>query len=54
MMVGACYTLFRMRKNLAIGMKRAVADLKKSAAPAGDGQPHRTRPEPKVVFGGSA
>src|ERR1019366_4817934 len=32
MMVGAAFTLFRMRKNLGIGMKRAVADLKKSAA----------------------
>ncbi|HET8547888.1 MAG TPA: oligopeptide transporter, OPT family, partial [Bryobacteraceae bacterium] len=31
MLVGACYTLFRMRKNLGIGMKRAVADLKRSA-----------------------
>jgi putative OPT family oligopeptide transporter len=32
MLVGACYTLFRMRKNLAIGMKRAVSDLKKAGA----------------------
>ena len=32
MLVGACYTLFRMRKQLAIGMGRAVSDLKKSAA----------------------
>jgi putative OPT family oligopeptide transporter len=32
MMVGASFTLFRMRKSLGIGMKRAVADLKKSAA----------------------
>lgn len=32
MLVGASYTLFRMRKNLAIGMKRAVADLKKSGS----------------------
>jgi putative OPT family oligopeptide transporter len=32
MMVGASFTLFRMRKNLGIGMKRAVADLKKSTA----------------------
>ncbi|MGA7460295.1 MAG: oligopeptide transporter, OPT family [Candidatus Korobacteraceae bacterium] len=32
MLVGACYTLFRMRKSLAIGMARAVSDLKKSAA----------------------
>jgi putative OPT family oligopeptide transporter len=31
MLVGASYTLFKMRKNLGIGMKRAVADLKKSA-----------------------
>ena len=30
MLVGACYTLFRMRKNLAIGMARAVSDLKKA------------------------
>jgi putative OPT family oligopeptide transporter len=32
MLVGACYTLFRMRKSLMSGMKRAVGDLKKSAA----------------------
>jgi uncharacterized oligopeptide transporter (OPT) family protein len=31
MLVGATYTLFRMRKNLAVGIKRGVADLKKSA-----------------------
>jgi putative OPT family oligopeptide transporter len=31
MLVGACYTLFRMRKNLAAALKRAVGDLKKSA-----------------------
>ena len=31
MLVGACYTLFRMRKQLGIGMKRAISDLKKSA-----------------------
>jgi len=31
MLVGASFTLFRMRKSLGIGMKRAVADLKKSA-----------------------
>ena len=30
MLVGACYTLFRMRASLASGMKRAVSDLKKS------------------------
>lgn len=32
MLVGAGFTLFRMRKSLGIGMKRAVGDLKKSAA----------------------
>lgn len=32
MLVGACFTLFRMRKSLGLGMKRAVSDLKKSAA----------------------
>jgi putative OPT family oligopeptide transporter len=31
MLVGACYTLFRMRKNLIAGVKRSVGDLKKSA-----------------------
>ena len=31
MLVGASYTLFRMRKQLAAGMARAVSDLKKSA-----------------------
>ncbi|HEX8984818.1 MAG TPA: oligopeptide transporter, OPT family, partial [Bryobacteraceae bacterium] len=29
MLVGACYTLFRMRKSLGIGIRRAVSDLKK-------------------------
>jgi putative OPT family oligopeptide transporter len=32
MLVGASYTLFRMRKQLAAGMSRAVSDLKKSAS----------------------
>jgi putative OPT family oligopeptide transporter len=32
MLVGASYTLFKMRKQLAIGIGRAVSDLKKSAA----------------------
>jgi putative OPT family oligopeptide transporter len=34
MLVGACFTLWRMRKNLIIGIKRGVADVKKSAAAA--------------------
>src|SRR5271157_5838222 len=32
MLVGAIYTLLRMRKQLALGMGRAISDLKKSAA----------------------
>jgi putative OPT family oligopeptide transporter len=32
MLVGASFTLFRMRKNLATGIKRGIADLQKSAA----------------------
>jgi putative OPT family oligopeptide transporter len=31
MLVGACFTLYRMRKNLLSGLKRAVGDLRKSA-----------------------
>lgn len=30
MLVSACYTLYRMRKNLAIGFERAIKDLKKA------------------------
>ncbi|MBS1856696.1 MAG: oligopeptide transporter, OPT family [Acidobacteria bacterium] len=52
MMVGASYTLFRMRKNLGLGMKRAVADLKKSAsAHEATGRTQRDL-NSKVVFGG--
>jgi len=32
MLVGACYTLWRMRKNLLLGIKRGVADVRKAAA----------------------
>jgi putative OPT family oligopeptide transporter len=32
MLVGASYTLFKMRKQLAIGIGRAISDLKKSAS----------------------
>ena len=54
MLVGATFTLFRMRKNLGLGMKRAVADLKKSAA--GHEATGRTQRDlsSKVVFGGLA
>ena len=50
MLVGASYTLFRMRKSLALGMKRAIADLKKSAG--GHEATDRTEQDlnAKVVF----
>jgi putative OPT family oligopeptide transporter len=52
MLVGASFTLFRMRKSLGIGMKRAVADLKKSAA--GFESTNRTERDlsSKAVFAG--
>lgn len=31
MLVGACFTLWRMRKNLILGIKRGIADVRKSA-----------------------
>lgn len=34
MLVGAGYTLFRMRNNLAAGMKRSIGDIKKAAGQA--------------------
>jgi putative OPT family oligopeptide transporter len=52
MLVGASYTLFRMRKQLAVGMSRAVSDLKKSAAAhAVTNRTERDLPA-KVVFVG--
>lgn len=54
MLVGATYTLFKMRKQLAIGMGRAVSDLKKSAAAhAATNRTERDLPS-KVIFGGVA
>jgi putative OPT family oligopeptide transporter len=54
MLVGACYTLFKMRKQLMIGMGRAVSDLKKSAeAHAGTSRTERDLPA-KAVFAGIA
>jgi len=52
MMVGACYTLFRMRKNLGIGMKRAVSDLQKSAAAHAETTRTQRDLSAKIVFGG--
>jgi putative OPT family oligopeptide transporter len=34
MLVGACFTLFKMRRNLILGVKRGIADVKKSAVAA--------------------
>ena len=52
MLVGATYTLFKMRKQLAVGMGRAVSDLKKSAAAhAATSRIDRDLPS-KAVFGG--
>ena len=54
MLVGASYTLFKMRKQLAVGMGRAVSDLKKSAAAhATTSRIDRDLPA-KAVFGGVA
>ncbi|HTV64552.1 MAG TPA: oligopeptide transporter, OPT family [Bryocella sp.] len=52
MLVGACYTLFRMRKSLASGMARAVSDLKKSAAQHASTARTERDLNGKVVFGG--
>jgi putative OPT family oligopeptide transporter len=54
MLVGATYTLFKMRKQLAVGMGRAISDLKKSAAAhAATDRTDRDLPS-KAVFGGIA
>ena len=54
MLVGASYTLFKMRKQLALGMGRAVSDLKKSAtAHAATNRTERDLPA-KAVFAGIA
>src|SRR5207253_7043606 len=54
MLVGATYTLFKMRKQLALGISRAVSDLKKSAAiHTATNRTERDLPA-KVVFAGIA
>jgi putative OPT family oligopeptide transporter len=54
MLVGATYTLFKMRKQLAAGMGRAVSDLKKSAAAHASGSRTDRDLNSKVVFAGVA
>jgi len=52
MLVGATYTLFKMRKQLAVGMGRAISDLKKStAAHASTNRTERDLPS-KAIFAG--
>lgn len=54
MLVGATYTLFKMRKQLGVGMSRAVSDLKKSAAAhAATSRIERDLPA-KAIFAGVA
>ena len=52
MLVGACYTLFRMRASLATGMRRAVSDLKKSSSQAESTLRTERDLSAKVVFAG--
>ena len=54
MLVGASYTLFKMRKQLAIGMRRAVSDLKKSAAAHAATSRTDRDLSSKVIFSGVA
>ena len=55
MLVGASFTLFRMRKQLGAGMARAVSDLKKSATATHEAADRTERDlNAKVVFGGIA
>jgi putative OPT family oligopeptide transporter len=52
MLVGACYTLFRMRASLASGMKRAISDLRKSSSQAESTLRTERDLNAKVVFAG--
>ena len=52
MLVGSCYTLFRMRKSLASGMRRAVSDFRKARSQsAGTSRLDRDL-SVRTVFGG--
>ena len=52
MLVGASYTLFKMRKQLGAGMARAINDLKKSAAAHAAGNRTDRDLNAKFVFAG--
>ncbi len=51
MMVGAAYTLFKMRKGLFDGLRRAISDLKVSAAQARETSRTEQYMSSKTVFG---
>jgi len=52
MLVGASYTLFKMRKQLGVGMARAVSDLRKSASVHAAANRTERDLSSKVVFAG--
>ena len=52
MLVGASYTLFKMRKQLGAGMARAITDLKKSAAAHAASNRTDRDLSAKVIFAG--
>jgi putative OPT family oligopeptide transporter len=54
MLVGASYTLFKMRKQLGVGMKRAISDLKKSAVAHAASDRTERDLSSKIVFAGVA
>jgi putative OPT family oligopeptide transporter len=54
MLVGAGYTLFRMRKNLANGMKRSLGDVKKAAGQTSVSSRLEKDLNIKLVLGGLA
>jgi putative OPT family oligopeptide transporter len=54
MLVGASYTLFKMRKQLGLGMARAVSDLRKSASVQAATNRTERDLSSKVVFTGIA
>ena len=54
MLVGATYTLFKMRKQLGVGMSRAVSDLKKSTTVQAATNRTERDLSSKIVFAGVA
>jgi putative OPT family oligopeptide transporter len=52
MLVGAGYTLFKMRKNLATGIKRSLGDVKKAAGQSGSESRLQKDLDIKLVLGG--